>query len=121
MDKYVTFVGRKTKEEISNILLDHNIFVIASLKETFCIPGIEALASGMPVVSTKCLGPEEYIDETCGKLVGIGDYEELAESIIYVYEHLNDYNLHHLREIADHYNSASVVKKALAIYEKIRR
>ena len=119
MDDYVDFVGRKTKEEIAEILTKHNIFVIASEKETFCIPGVEALASGMPVVSTKCLGPEEYITDKCGKLVDVGDIKGLADAIIEVYNHLEEYDIKELRKIADRYSRKNVTKIAQKIYQKI--
>lgn len=119
MDRYVNFIGRKNKEEIAKILLENNIFVISSEKETFCIPGIEALASGMPVVSTKCLGPEEYITDKCGKLVDVGDIKGLADAINEVYTHLEEYDVKELRKIADRYSRENVTKIAQKIYQKI--
>lgn len=117
MDDYVEFVGRKTKEEIAEIFRSKNIYVNASELETFYIPGIEALASGLPVVSTKCLGPEEYITEDCGKLVSVGDPESLADAIWEVYQNLDQYNLKVLQKVADKYGAKSVTKIATEIYK----
>ena len=120
MDEYVNFVGRKNnKEEIAEILNEHNIFLISSEKETFCIPGIEALASGMPVISTKCLGPEEYLDNKCGKLVNVGAPEEMADAIYEVYQNLDQYDISYLRSIADKYSSSAITNQALKIYKTI--
>lgn len=119
LDAYVNFVGRKTKKEIATILNEHNIFVITSDKETFCIPGIEALASGMPIVSTKCLGPEEYIDEKNGKLINVGDIEALANAIIEVYKNLDQYDISYLRATAERYSPKNITNKALKIYKEI--
>ena len=119
MEKYVHFVGRKNKEEIAELLVKHNIFVIASQKETFCIPGVEALASGMPVVSTKCLGPEEYINDRNGKLVEVGNIEALKDAIMDVYQNLDKYQVSELRKCAEHYSRKEVVAKALKIYKDI--
>ncbi len=116
MDKYVNFVGRKNKNEIANILGEHNIFVIASEKETFCIPGVEALARGLPVVATKCLGPEEYIDQKCGKLVDVKDIEGLSKAILDVYQNIDKYSVEYLRSVALKYGDDAVVNKALKIY-----
>lgn len=119
LDAYVNFVGRQTKKEIATILNEHNIFVITSDKETFCIPGIEALASGMPIVSTKCLGPEEYIDEKNGKLINVGDIEALANAIIEVYKNLDQYDISYLRATAERYSPKNITNKALKIYKEI--
>ena len=119
LDEYVEFTGRKSKKEIAEILNQNNIFAIPSIRETFCIPGIEALASGMPVVSTKCLGPEEYIDEKCGKLVSVGETKEIAEAICEVYNNLNKYDINYLRTVADKYSAKNVCKLAKSIYKEL--
>lgn len=119
MDDYVTFVGRKTKEEAADILNKNNILVIASEFETFAIPGLEALASGMPVVATKCHGPEEYIDKKCGKLVSVGNTKEMADAILEVYHNIDKYDIEYLRSIADKYNAKSITDKAIKLYKEL--
>jgi len=122
MDNYVEFTGRmNNKEEVAEILKENNIFVIASEKETFCIPGVEALASGLPIVSTKCSGPEEYIDESCGKLVEVGNVEEMAKAIIDVYNNKDNYEPKYLRSVADKYSAKNVTNIAINIYEEVRK
>lgn len=119
IDNYVDFVGRKSKSEIAKILNQNNIFAIPSLMETFCIPGIEALASGMPIVSTKCCGPEEYVDEKCGKLVNIKNPKEMADAILEVYNNLYKYDINYLRSVADKYSAKNVCNIAKNIYKEI--
>lgn len=119
MDEYVDFVGRKTKEEIADLLMKNNILVIGSDFETFAISGIEALASGMPVVSTKCLGPEEYIDPLCGKLVPVGDIHKMADAILDVYKNLDNYDIKYLQSVADKYSSSRVTRDAIKIYKEL--
>ena len=121
LDDYVSFVGRKTKSEIAQILNQNNIFVITSSNETFCIPGIEALASDMPVVSTKCFGPEEYIDAKSGKLVEVGNIPEIAQAIVDVYQNINQYDIHYLRSIADRYSAKNVTDIAIEVYQELIR
>lgn len=119
MDDYVDFVGQKNKKEVAEILKSHNILVITSQMETFAIPGIEALASGIPVVATKCLGPEEYIDENCGKLVEVGDIEGLTKAILEVYQNIDKYDKDYLVSVANRYSQAKVIDKAISIYESL--
>ena len=118
MDNYVKFVGRKTKKEISEIYKSKNIYVNASELETFYIPGIEALASGLPIVSTKCLGPEEYITKECGELVPIKSPEKLADAIWKVYNNLDKYDPKELQKVAIKYGSQEVSQIAIKKYKE---
>lgn len=58
-------------------------WVVASDTEGFGLPGLEAAASHCPVVSTRCGGPEDYVQSgVTGHLVPAGDAEALAERIL---------------------------------------
>ena len=56
--------------------------VSSSTSELFGNTIVEAMAYGLPVVATACIGPSEIIkDPAHGKLVAIGDVVALAEAI----------------------------------------
>lgn len=119
IDKHISFLGQKTKEEIIKLLSENNIFVVGSRYETFCIPGVEALASGMPIVSTKCGGIEEYLDKKCGELCEVGNAEDMASKIELVYKNKDKYDIKYLRSVSDKFSYDSVCNKAMEIYKKI--
>lgn len=58
-----------------------DIFVVPSFQEGLNIAGLQAMACAVPVVSTRCGGPEDYvIDGSTGYLVDF-DGNQLAEAI----------------------------------------
>jgi glycosyltransferase involved in cell wall biosynthesis len=59
------------------------IFVLPSLQEGFGIVAAEALAAGLPVITTPCGGPEEMIRESGGgRVLETFEPDELAHAIV---------------------------------------
>ena len=57
----IHFAGELTREQLNDFYKRLDVFVIPSFQEGFCISGIEAMSCGVPVVSTRCGGPEDYV------------------------------------------------------------
>jgi glycosyltransferase involved in cell wall biosynthesis len=68
--------------ELAPLMRNSALVVIPSRYETFARSGVEALACGVPVVATKCGGPNEYVEEGTGVLVPTNDPEALAAGIL---------------------------------------
>lgn len=48
-------------DRLSLLLQTLDVFVIPSYQEGLCISALEAMACGVPIISTRCGGPEEYV------------------------------------------------------------
>ncbi|WP_290081824.1 glycosyltransferase [Bacteroides acidifaciens] len=61
-----------------------DVFICSSVVESFSIVLIEALAAGVPVISTSCrYGPPEILNNgQYGLLVPVGDEQEMAKAIL---------------------------------------
>jgi L-malate glycosyltransferase len=65
----ILFVGTKKREEIVEELNNAHIFLLASKVETFGVVLIEALAMGVPVISSKSGGSLEIVNDKLGILL----------------------------------------------------
>lgn len=81
IEDIVTFAGAVSLEQLVDAYLTHDLLVVPSRQEGLGIVVAEAFAAGLPVVATRCGGPEHMLEESsAGILVG-HDVEELAKVI----------------------------------------
>ncbi len=118
LDDHVTFHGRMDKPAIAELMKREHALLISSEIESFAIPGIEALASGLPVIATDCKGPRDFVDETTGIIAKVNDPDDLASAIETLIANYDKYDKKHLEEVASRFSEKSVVEKAKKIYEK---
>jgi len=57
----ITILDNVDNEELPSYLNTLDAFVIPSHQEGLCIAALEAMSCGVPVVSTRCGGPEEFV------------------------------------------------------------
>lgn len=98
LSEKVKFWGALSHKDISNLYCEADAFVLASRFETFGVVYIEALVSGLPVIATRCGGPEDIITEDNGILVDIDDTEALT---IAMEKMITEYNKYNFLEIAN--------------------
>lgn len=72
----VDFAGAVAPETAQRLMRDHDLLVHPSRHESFGMTIVEAVAAGMPVLVTRCGGPEEVlagIEAAAGELVDVED------------------------------------------------
>jgi glycosyltransferase involved in cell wall biosynthesis len=86
--KYLGIISGESKKQV---LQDADIFVLPSYSEGFSFAILEALAYGLPVVTTNVGAlPEIITDGKNGFVIEPGDYEALSEKIVQL---IDDENL----------------------------
>lgn len=88
----VTFHGAMLPNDVADWMKESDLFVLASLCETFSVATAEALCCGLPVVVTRCGGPEEFVDESCGRLVEAGDSSAMTDALIDMFVCQSNFN-----------------------------
>jgi glycosyltransferase involved in cell wall biosynthesis len=95
-----------------------NAFVLPSAFETFGVVLVEALATGIPVISTHCGGPEEIVEPGLGTLVDRDDDEGLAAAMVAMTA--QSYSENALRDrVKSRYSFEKVAGDLLGIYAAV--
>jgi glycosyltransferase involved in cell wall biosynthesis len=61
MEGHVSFHAGLSRAQMRDLMQTLDVFVLSSHQEGLCIAALEALACGVPVVSTRCGGPQEFV------------------------------------------------------------
>jgi colanic acid/amylovoran biosynthesis glycosyltransferase len=81
--EYVQFTGRVPQKQVYEMMRQSDLLLLPSVIEGLPNIAVEAMAVGLPVISTKCGGVEELIvDNETGWLVSVRSPEAFAKAII---------------------------------------
>ena len=81
----ILFLGKITRPE--DVLGSCDLFVLTSESESFGLAALEAMACGVPVVSTDTRGtPEVNIEGVSGLLSPVGNVDRMAENAITIFQ-----------------------------------
>ncbi|WP_425390957.1 glycosyltransferase family 4 protein [Ekhidna sp.] len=109
------FTGKKTGEDLASIYASSDLFLFPSSSETFGNVVIEALASGLPVVSADAGGPSELVKhKQNGFLVKTGKTKEFVKRVVQI---LKDDLLH--AEMSEAARKSIEVRSIESLHEKL--
>ncbi len=118
MGNNIILYGKASREEVKALLQNSDVFVLPSQFETFGVVIIEAMACGLPVVATKCGGPETIIVNN--KLGILSDIDEISfsKALSNIYENKSKYDTNYIRRyVEDNFSSEVISNKLINIYE----
>lgn len=117
---HTRFLGKQA--ELASILSASDIFLIPSGNESFGLAALEAMACGVPVISSDIGGlPEVNVDSVTGYIVKMGDVQALADRMTIL---LNDESLRKqmgeaaLQHALKNFTKEQIVPIYEAAYEK---
>ena len=113
----VLFLGNTS--DIDRILCFTDLFLLPSASESFGLSALEAMAAGVPVVSSNTGGlPEVNEEGVSGYLCPIGDVKAMAEKAIYILEdktRLVQFK-QNARKVAERFDEDKIVPMYEALY-----
>jgi N-acetyl-alpha-D-glucosaminyl L-malate synthase BshA len=115
----VIFFGNSN--EIDKILLLTDLFLLPSETESFGLAALEAMACGVPVISSNSGGlPEVNFEGYSGYLSNVGDVDEMAANAIKILKDdtvLNEFKANAL-EVAKKFDIKNILPKYEALYQR---
>jgi len=100
-----------------------DLLVVPSLNstESFGLVQVEAMLCGVPCVASDLPGVRQPVWQTgMGEIAPIGDAEGLAQAMLQVLDHRNDY-IRPREEIAERFSSERTVAEYEALFEQVQR
>ncbi len=76
----IELTGRIDPEDMPKVYRQNDIFISASMQEGMSNAMLEAMASGLPLITTRCEGAEELIADN-GLVVENANAEEIAKAV----------------------------------------
>ena len=123
LNDYVEFTGYLEEKEKRKTLLSSDIFILPSYAEGLPIAILEAMSSGLAIISTNVGSiPETIEDGVNGFLITPGDYEELARKIIFLSKNtkkLKEIRLNNIDLIEKEYDAKIIIQKLNDIYNNL--
>ena len=120
IDEGVHWHGRMANDEVLPFYQKATYVLVNSRVETFSVVAAEALMAGKPVISTRCGGGEEFLNETCAILIAADNQQDLKEAILSMNTNFKNYDPQKLHDYAfSLFSKESVGRKLHELYSSL--
>lgn len=119
MQEYIFLLGHLDRENVKNEFRESDCFVLTSNHETFGVVLIEALCFGIPLISTKCGGPNEIVNESNGILVNVNSETDLIKAFRKIVTFAHKYNSDLIKKMCvKTYSGKAFIANISTVYNK---
>lgn len=120
LGEVVHWHGRLPQAGVLPVMARAGTVIINSIFETFSVVTGEALASGKPVIATRCGGPEAFVTPANGVLIPVGDNHALAKAMVQMADGHHRYEPAAIRNsIGQRFSAAAVARQFDAVYQRV--
>lgn len=80
INENTTMIQAVSRDEMSDLYNACDAFIMTSIQEGLPVSALEASMSGLPIISTRCGGVEDYVDDSMGRIFSITDYKGISKA-----------------------------------------
>jgi glycosyltransferase involved in cell wall biosynthesis len=92
LNKCIFFHGLVSEEKKLELLSNADFHILNSDDEGFSVVTAESILYGVPVIATKCGGPEDFVNEITGILIERRNFDELKRAILFMLDNSYKYD-----------------------------
>ncbi len=115
----VKLYGKASSDEIQRLMSTADLFALLSESETFGVAYAEALTAGIPVLATRCGGPDGFVTAENGILVDVGDVNSAAKAICDIADGSLKFNEDKIRRSASKFEPSWVARELIELYKSV--
>ena len=116
----ITCSGELPYEQVASEMQQASAFVLFSRHENFPCVIVEALSCGLPVITSDAGGSGEAVNKENGLIVRVDDTAKMISALIYMLDHIDDYNKNAIAlDAKNRYAYPVIGKQFEALYQEI--
>lgn len=120
LEKHIEFTGVLEKQELVDEYMRASFLLINSNYENMPVVINEAMACGLPVLSTNVGGISEHLDTKKGRLIAPQEPQQLLEQFQWMLDHLDSFEPSSIRQYAkEHFSFDAVGLQLDEVYQSI--
>ncbi|MFH1716030.1 MAG: glycosyltransferase family 4 protein [Planctomycetota bacterium] len=121
LGEVVEFPGRLDADDMPQVYRQNDVFVSASMQEGMSNAMLEAMASGLPLITTRCEGVEELVTDN-GLVVEQSNAEAIAGAIrIFAYDRETQRQMAMAaRSHAERFAWSRIAEEYLSLYKRLK-
>lgn len=118
VESNVRFIGALPHHKVQRLYSSYGAVIVPSKQESFCLVALEALAHGIPLVSTRAGGLREFVNGTNAQIIPIISSKTIGRVIVAMWNNPNVTKKRTIagKVVAKHYNWSKIARSYKSIY-----
>ncbi|MBH0330979.1 glycosyl transferase family 1 [Brevibacillus brevis] len=123
LTKRIRWVKKSKYEAVQRMYTLYGAVIVPSTKESFCLVALEAMANGVPLISTLSGGLKEFVNDQNAQIISTVTSPDIARAIKAFWNNpsLTKNRVHNARSTAARYNWSSITLQYESLFTNLNK